>query len=104
MSKTEVFFRKSRNLPYKRRIIRIIIFTPKKSKEIPKRKTPKITKKKSEKNEKFLKKLKSNKIKEIPNHSTSEFSDKSNNYCVCIPVINEGDKIKNQFFSLKLSI
>ena len=34
------------------------------------------------------------KIKEIPNHSTSEFSDKSNNYCVCIPVINEGDKIK----------
>lgn len=36
------------------------------------------------------------KYKEIPNHLTSELKLKSKAYCVCIPVINEGDKIQKQ--------
>ncbi|WP_150465677.1 glycosyltransferase family 2 protein [Francisella sp. SYW-2] len=35
-------------------------------------------------------------IKEIPNHNIKEFFTQKKEYCVCIPVINEGDKIRKQ--------
>lgn len=33
---------------------------------------------------------------EIPKHKIDEFAAKSRNYCVCIPVINEGSRIQRQ--------
>ncbi|MFW5437712.1 glycosyltransferase family 2 protein [Paenibacillus apiarius] len=33
---------------------------------------------------------------EIPKFSVTEFSKKNHKYCVCVPVINEGEKIKKQ--------
>ncbi|WP_259391858.1 glycosyltransferase family 2 protein [Paenibacillus thiaminolyticus] len=33
---------------------------------------------------------------EIPNYSITEFSEKTHKYCICVPVINEGEKIKKQ--------
>ena len=36
------------------------------------------------------------KYTQIPQHLTQEFSFQAKKYCVCIPVINEGDKIRNQ--------
>ncbi len=33
---------------------------------------------------------------EVPKYSITEFSEKNHKYCVCVPVINEGDKIKKQ--------
>lgn len=33
---------------------------------------------------------------EIPNHKVLELKKKSSEYCVCIPVINEGNRIRQQ--------
>jgi dolichol-phosphate mannosyltransferase len=33
---------------------------------------------------------------ELPNHEIIEFSPKLHKYCVCVPVINEGEKIQKQ--------
>lgn len=33
---------------------------------------------------------------QLPDYQTYEFKKKSTKYCVCIPVLNEGEKIKNQ--------
>lgn len=33
---------------------------------------------------------------EVPKYSVTEFSKKNSKYCVCVPVINEGEKIKKQ--------
>jgi dolichol-phosphate mannosyltransferase len=33
---------------------------------------------------------------EIPTFQTTEFKPRENRYCVCIPIINEGDKFKKQ--------
>ncbi len=38
---------------------------------------------------------------EIPESEVSEFSNKSSNYCVCIFVINEGEKFHNQLSKMK---
>ena len=35
-------------------------------------------------------------MRQVPPYTTSEFSQKQNNYCVCVFVINEGDKLLNQ--------
>ncbi|MFM9328683.1 glycosyltransferase family 2 protein [Paenibacillus mesotrionivorans] len=37
---------------------------------------------------------------EIPLHSINEFKSKSKDYCVCVPVINEGEKIKKQILRM----
>ncbi len=37
---------------------------------------------------------------QLPIFKVSEFRKKSTKYCVCIPVMNEGDKIKNQLLSM----
>lgn len=34
--------------------------------------------------------------RQIPKHVVKEFKDKRSEYCICIPVINEGERIKNQ--------
>ena len=33
---------------------------------------------------------------EVPKYITTEFRNKSSKYCICIPVINEGEKLKKQ--------
>jgi dolichol-phosphate mannosyltransferase len=33
---------------------------------------------------------------DIPQHTIEQFKEKKHKYCVCVPVINEGDKIKQQ--------
>ncbi|GLI09889.1 dolichol-phosphate mannosyltransferase [Paenibacillus tyrfis] len=38
---------------------------------------------------------------EVPKHEVLELCPKAHNYCVCIPVINEGDKIRKQLEKLK---
>ncbi len=35
-------------------------------------------------------------LHEVPRYSSKEFFGKKNKYCVCIPIINEGEKIKKQ--------
>src|SRR5258708_31700931 len=42
-----------------------------------------------------------NSRKEIPKHKTTEFKEKNSQYCVCIPIINEGEKIKKQLVGMK---
>lgn len=37
----------------------------------------------------------------IPNYTLIEYKPKANKYCVCIPVINEGEKIQKQLGKLK---
>lgn len=37
----------------------------------------------------------------LPDHEIFEFSKKSTKYCVCIPVINEGERIKKQLARMK---
>ncbi|MGO4546887.1 glycosyltransferase family 2 protein [Paenibacillus sp. 2TAB23] len=37
----------------------------------------------------------------VPNHDVKEFSSKKNSYCLCIPVINEGEKIQKQLSKIK---
>lgn len=34
--------------------------------------------------------------RQVPDHETQVFSARQRDYCVCIPVINEGDRIQNQ--------
>ncbi|MCX7123504.1 MAG: glycosyltransferase family 2 protein [Gammaproteobacteria bacterium] len=38
---------------------------------------------------------------EVPQFSTLEFFPKKNSYCLCIPVINEGDKIRQELNKLR---
>lgn len=38
---------------------------------------------------------------EIPNYDEKVFFDKKSEFALCIPVINEGDKIKNQLLKIK---
>lgn len=40
---------------------------------------------------------------EIPYYEKKELLKKNNDYCVCIPVINEGQKIKNELEKMKLN-
>lgn len=37
----------------------------------------------------------------VPKHDVKEFSNRKNSYCVCIPVINEGEKIQKQLTKIK---
>lgn len=37
----------------------------------------------------------------IPKHELRQFESKRHNYCVCIPVINEGEKIRKQLSKIK---
>lgn len=37
----------------------------------------------------------------VPNFNSKEYSDKRNKYCLCIPIINEGDKIKKELIRAK---
>jgi len=37
-----------------------------------------------------------NKVWEVPTFETFEFKPKENRYCICIPIINEGEKFKKQ--------
>ena len=39
-------------------------------------------------------------IREIPKHKVDRLKEKSNKYCLCIPVINEGEKIQKQIKSI----
>lgn len=38
---------------------------------------------------------------EVPNYIKNEFKEKSNKYCLCIPTINEGNKILSQLNKIK---
>jgi len=38
---------------------------------------------------------------QIPNFSETSFSEKENTYCLCIPVINEGNKLLNELGEIK---
>ena len=38
----------------------------------------------------------------IPSFVTHELEEKSNNYCVCVFVINEGERFHNQLARMKL--
>lgn len=40
-------------------------------------------------------------LKEVPEHRIIEFFPKKNKYCVCIPITNEGERIKNQLSNMK---
>lgn len=37
----------------------------------------------------------------VPKHDVKQFQSKKNTYCVCIPVINEGEKIQKQIKKIK---
>ena len=37
----------------------------------------------------------------IPKHTVTQFKSKSTKYCLCIPIINEGDRFKKQLSKLK---
>lgn len=39
----------------------------------------------------------------VPRFSVSEFSHKRNKYCLCIPIINEGERIKDQLLRIQKS-
>lgn len=41
-------------------------------------------------------------ISGVPNFEVHEFGPKKNKYCVCIPIINEGDRIKKELQKAKL--
>jgi dolichol-phosphate mannosyltransferase len=49
----------------------------------------------------YLKEMMNSQNWVIPNYDFVEFSEKKNNYCVCIPVINEGNNIINQLKIMK---
>jgi len=38
---------------------------------------------------------------EVPTYDVHEFSPKKTRYCVCIPIINEGERIKNQLAEMQ---
>jgi dolichol-phosphate mannosyltransferase len=38
---------------------------------------------------------------EVPNYDIVEFREKKSKYCICIPVINEGDNIQNQLKKMR---
>ena len=38
---------------------------------------------------------------ELPVHQIHQFKNKSHNYCLCIPVMNEGEKFKKQLLALR---
>lgn len=40
--------------------------------------------------------MKYNNIKGVPNFISKEYSKKNHKYCLCIPIINEGDRIKKE--------
>ena len=42
-------------------------------------------------------------MKEIPNYSVKEFAEQNKDYCVCIPVINEGNKIRSQLERMSIA-
>ena len=42
-------------------------------------------------------------IKGVPNFECEEYEEKKNKYCVCIPIINEGDRIKKELEKAKIS-
>ena len=47
------------------------------------------------------KNMKSKKIKEenieiIPKNEIHKLREKENNYCICIPIINEGERLKKE--------
>ncbi|WP_240414723.1 glycosyltransferase family 2 protein [Paenibacillus periandrae] len=42
-----------------------------------------------------------NKSWEIPKHDLTVFKEKKSQYCICLPVINEGEKIKKQLKKIK---
>ena len=51
------------------------------------------------------KNMKSKKIKEenieiIPKNEIHKLREKKNNYCICIPIINEGERLKKNFKEL----
>ncbi|MFO0415967.1 MAG: glycosyltransferase family 2 protein [Pseudomonadota bacterium] len=39
----------------------------------------------------------------VPEHTVTQFASKGSKYCVCIPVINEGERIRNQLNKMKVA-
>ena len=40
-------------------------------------------------------------INGVPNFVSNEYQDKKNKYCLCIPIINEGERIKKELKKYK---